>query len=618
MDKNTITGLVLIALLLVGFSFFSRPSEEQLEAQRKYYDSIEHVQQKKAELEAKAAMALANEKDAEKSDSTALFFSAANGTQTFPTIQNELLEVTFDTKGGRVFSAMLKEYNGQDGNPVVLFNGSDADMNFIFYNRKEGAIQTEDYYFDIVNQTQSSITLRLTADSGSYIDFNYSLTPESYLVKFDIQATGMSGKLASTNYVDITWSQRARQIEQGYTYESRLSKLTYKVAHESVDDLSESKDVTKNVEGKLDWVAFKNQFFSSVFIADQDFDKVNLASKIEKQGTGYVKDYSAEMNTFFDPTGKVATEMNFYFGPNHYKTLKALDKGRDDKWKLENLVYLGWPVVREVNKYIVINVFDWLTSWGLSMGIVLLILTVIVKVLVFPATWKTHTSSTKMRVLKPKIEVISKKYPNKEDALQKQQETMALYKQYGVNPMGGCLPMMLQMPIVMALFMFVPSAIELRQQSFLWATDLSTYDAFITLPFNIPFIGDHLSLFCLLMTATNVLNTKYMMQQQGSSDAYQQMPAMKYMMYLMPIMFFFILNDYPSGLNYYYFLSTLISVATTIILRKTTDEERLLNTLEANKKEPKDVKKSAFAQRLEALQEQQKQAMKERENKQKK
>lgn len=618
MDKNTITGLVLIALLLVGFSFFSRPSQEQLDAQRKYYDSIEHVQQKKAELEAKAAMALANEKETEKSDTTALFFSAANGTQSFPTIQNELLEVTFDTKGGRVFSAMLKEYNGQDGNPVVLFNGSDADMNFIFYNKKEGAIQTEDYYFNVVKQTQNSITLRLTADTGSYIDFNYSLSPESYLVKFDIQATGMEGKLASTNYVDITWSQRARQIEQGYTYESRLSKLTYKVAHESVDDLSESKDEAKNVEGKLDWVAFKNQFFSSVFIADQDFDKVNLASKVEKQGTGYVKDYSAEMNTFFDPTGKVATEMNFYFGPNHYKTLKALDKGRDDKWKLENLVYLGWPVVREVNKYIVINVFDWLTSWGLSMGIVLLILTVIVKVLVFPATWKTHTSSTKMRVLKPKIEVISKKYPNKEDALQKQQETMALYKQYGVNPMGGCLPMMLQMPIVMALFMFVPSAIELRQQSFLWATDLSTYDAFITLPFNIPFIGDHISLFCLLMTLTNVLNTKYMMQQQGSSDAYQQMPAMKYMMYLMPIMFFFILNDYPSGLNYYYFLSTLISVATTIILRKTTDEEKLLNTLEANKKDTKDVKKSAFAQRLEALQEQQKQAMKERENRQKK
>lgn len=605
MDKNTITGLVLIAILLVGFSFLSRPSEEQIAAQKKYYDSIAVVQKQEEALKAKAAAALANEKGEATGtvDSTSLFFNAMQGKESFTTIQNNLVEITFDNKGGRVYSAMLKDYNGQDGKPVVLFNGSDAEMNFNFYNKKE-TIQTKDYYFEVVNKTDSSLTMRLTADSDSYIDFTYTLKPDSYLLRFTIQATGMAGKLASTDYVDISWSQRARQLEKGFTYENRLAELMYKIANDDTDNLSAAKDDEKQIEGRVDWIAFKNQFFSSVFIANQDFDKVNVKSRMEKQGSGYIKDYSAEMNTFFDPTGKQATDMYFYFGPNHYKTLKALDKGRDDKWGLDNLVYLGWPLIRWINKFITINVFDWLSGWGLSMGIVLLILTIIVKIAVYPATWKTYMSSAKMRVLKPKIDEINKKYPKQEDAMKKQQEVMSLYSQYGVSPMGGCLPMLLQFPILMALFMFVPSAIELRQQSFLWADDLSTYDAFITFPFHIPFLGNHLSLFCLLMTVTNILNTKFTMQQQDTG-AQPQMAAMKWMMYLMPVMFLFVLNDYPSGLNYYYFISTLISVGTMIVLRKTTDEDKLLAILEAKKKDPKQMKKTGFAARLEAMQKQQ-------------
>ena len=605
MDKNTITGLVLIAILLVGFSFLSRPSEEQIAAQKKYYDSIAVVQKQEEALKAKAAAALANEKGEATGtvDSTSLFFNAMQGKESFTTIQNNLVEITFDNKGGRVYSAMLKDYNGQDGKPVVLFNGSDAEMNFNFYNKKE-TIQTKDYYFEVVNKTDSSLTMRLTADSDSYIDFTYTLKPDSYLLRFTIQATGMAGKLASTDYVDISWSQRARQLEKGFTYENRLAELMYKIANDDTDNLSAAKDDEKSVSERLDWIAFKNQFFSSVFIANQDFDKVNVKSRMEKQGSGYIKDYSAEMNTFFDPTGKQATDMYFYFGPNHYKTLKALDKGRDDKWELDNLVYLGWPLIRWINKFITINVFDWLSGWGLSMGIVLLILTIIVKIAVYPATWKTYMSSAKMRVLKPKIDEINKKYPKQEDAMKKQQEVMSLYSQYGVSPMGGCLPMLLQFPILMALFMFVPSAIELRQQSFLWADDLSTYDAFITFPFHIPFLGNHLSLFCLLMTVTNILNTKFTMQQQDTG-AQPQMAAMKWMMYLMPVMFLFVLNDYPSGLNYYYFISTLISVGTMIVLRKTTDEDKLLAILEAKKKDPKQMKKTGFAARLEAMQKQQ-------------
>ena len=616
MDKNTITGLVLIALLLVGFSFFSRPSEEQLAAQKKYYDSIAVVQKQEEALKAKTAAALANEKEETTSaDSTSLFFDAMEGKESFTTIQNNLVEITFVNKGGRVYSAMLKDYNGQDGKPIVLFNGSDAEMSFNFYNKKE-TVQTRDYYFEVVNKTDSSITMRLAADKDSYIDFAYTLNPDSYLLGFTIQATGMTGKLASTDYVDISWSQRARQLEKGYTYENRLAELMYKVANDGTDNLSAAKDDEKQIEGRVDWVAFKNQFFSSVFIANQDFDKVAVKSKMEKQGTGYIKDYSAEMNTFFDPTGKQATDMYFYFGPNHYKTLKALDKGRDDKWELDNLVYLGWPLIRWINKYITINVFDWLSGWGLSMGLVLLLLTIMVKIAVYPATWKTYMSSAKMRVLKPKIDEINKKYPKQEDAMKKQQEVMSLYSQYGVSPMGGCLPMLLQFPILMALFMFVPSAIELRQQSFLWAPDLSTYDAFITFPFHIPFLGNHLSLFCLLMTVTNILNTKFTMQQQDTG-AQPQMAAMKWMMYLMPVMFLFVLKDYPSGLKYYYFISTLISVGTMIVLRKTTDEDKLLAILEAKKKDPKQAKKTGFAARLEAMQKQQEQMAKTRQQQKK-
>lgn len=618
MDKNTITGLVLIGILLVGFSYLSRPSEEQLAAQKRYYDSIAVVQQEQEALKLKTEAALAHaQKEAAEKDSSALFFDALKGTEEKVSIQNNLVDITLSTKGGRVTSALLKEYMLQDKKtPVTLFDGEDAAMNLNFYNQK-GAIQTKDYFFEAVNRTDSSVTMRLAADADSYIDFVYSLQPDSYLMNFEIKATNMAGKLANTGYVDIDWSQRARQLEKGFTYENRLAELTYKLADGDVDNLSAASNDEKELENKANWIAFKNQFFSSVFIADQDFDKVKVSSQMEKQGSGYIKDYAAEMNTFFDPTGKEATQMHFYFGPNHYKTLKALDNDREEKWRLDRLVYLGWPLVRWINQIITINVFDWLSGWGLPMGVVLLLLTIMVKVLVYPATWKTYMSSAKMRVLKPKVDEIGKKYPKPEDAMKKQQEMMTLYSQYGVSPMGGCLPMLLQFPILIALFMFVPSAIELRQQSFLWADDLSTYDAFITFPFRIPFLGDHLSLFCLLMTITNILNTKYTMSMQDNG-AQPQMAAMKWMMYLMPLMFLFVLNDYPSGLNYYYFVSTLISVGTMILLRKTTNEAKLLAILEANKKDLKQMKKTGFAARLEAMQKQQEELMKQRQQQQKK
>lgn len=611
MDKNTIIGLVLIGLLLIGFSYFSRPNEEQLAAWKHYNDSITAVRQQEEAVRAKAAAALANEKEEQVSDSTATFFSSSQGSESFITIENEVVKVTLTNKGGRVYSAILKEYKDQEKNPLALFNGEEVSLNFYFFNKKE-TIQTKDLYFTPVDHTANSVTMRLLSGDNSYIDFRYVLHPDNYMMDFTIQAVGMNDKLsATTHYTNIEWYQRARQQERGSTYENRLSNLTYKITNDDTDHLSESKDDEEALTNRLDWIAFKNQYFSTVFIADQSFENSTLKSRMEKPGSGYIKDYQAETATFFDPTGEKETSMHFYFGPNHYKTLKAFDKGRKDKLELDNLVYLGWPVIRWINKWFTINIFDWLSSWGLNMGIVLLLMTIIVKIVVFPATWKTYMSSAKMRVLKPYIDKINEKYPKQEDAMKKQQETMGLYSQYGVSPMGGCLPMLLQFPVLMALFMFVPSAIELRQESFLWASDLSTYDDIIKLPFKIPFLGNHLSLFCLLMTVTTILNTKFTMDQQ-SSAAQQQVPGMKWMMYLMPVMFLFILNDFPAGLNYYYFISTLISVLTMIALRKTTNEEKLLAQLESNKTKNKTKKKSGFAARLEAMQKEQERLANER------
>lgn len=601
MDKNTITGLILIGLLLIGFSYFSRPSEEQLAAIQQYNDSIAVAQERLEEIKAQQAAALANQITEQKTDSSALFHEAVQGKEEFITLSNEVVDVTFTTKGGRVYSALLHEYKDQEKEPLVLFDDEDVSINFIL-EQVNGAIQTKLYNFTPVAQTDSTLLLRLKANNDSYIDFNYKLNKDSYLVDFTIQAKGMAPYLSQRNTIDIEWRHKARQHERGFMYENRLSRLTYKIDGGDFDHLSESKNSEKEVEENLKWVAFKNQFFSSVLIADKNFQNSLLKSENEAQGSGYLKDYSANLATTFDPSGKEATHLYLYLGPNHYKTLKSFNQTQGEKWDLHDLIYLGWPIVKQINKWFTVNIFDWLRNLGLSMGVVLLLMTIIVKAVVFPATLKTFKSSAKMRVLKPKIDEINAKYPDQEDAMKKQQEVMGLYSQYGVSPMGGCLPMLLQTPIFMALFMFVPSAIELRQESFLWADDLSTYDAIINFPFHVPLLGDHLSLFCLLMTVTNILNMKFSMAQQDTGTQ-PQMAGMKWMMYLMPVMFLFILNDYPSGLCYYYFLSTLISVATMFVLRRMTDDDKLMAELEANKKDPK--KKSGFAARLEAMQKEQ-------------
>lgn len=622
MDKNTIIGFVLIGLLLVGFNFLSRPSDEQIAARKHYNDSIEAVNAEQRALDAKQAAALAQNNNVSQQvvDSNSIFAAAYNANEEFVTLNNDVLSVTFSTKGASIYSATLKDYddqgdeNGDNKKPLKLFEGDEDVLNFNFYNQKE-IISTKNLNFTPISITDSSVTMRLQADSESYIDFIYTLTNDpskSYLIDLKIESKGMQDKLAGNNYVDIDWKQNTLRQERGHVFENRLSCLTYRTVDNDTERLSDSKSETVDVKTDVTWIAYRCQFFTTVLISDQKFNDVVMSSTPENNDSKFVKTYSSQFKTFFDPTGKKATQLYVYLGPNKYKTLQALDNGREAKWKLNTLVYLGWPVVKQINRWFTVNIFDWLTGLGMHMGLVLLIMTIIVKIVVFPATKKTYMSSAKMRVLKPYIDEINAKYPNQEDAMKKQQEVMGLYSQYGVSPMGGCLPMLIQFPILMALFMFVPSAIELRQQSFLWATDLSTYDALIKFPFHIPLLGNHLSIFCLLMTVTNILNTKYTMAQQNTG-AQPQMPAMKWMMYLMPIMFLFILNDYPSGLCYYYFISTLISVITMIVLRKMTDEDAILAKLEA-KKQTKKKSGGGFAARLAQMQEEQQRLKDERLN----
>lgn len=610
MDKNTLVGFALIGAVIVGFGIYNRPSQEEMARAQHYQDSIQAVAQKQEQMQKAQEIAASLPV---VPDSTSLFFQASQGSEEFTTLENDVLHLTFSNKGGRVCKAMLKEYNDQQQQPLVLFDGKDASLSLGFEGKNENILSNQ-MYFQTTNVTDSTVTMRLNAANGGHLDFIYKLLPNSYVVDFTVQASGLQNFFSpSVKTMSVDWKQRARQMEKGYTFEQRYTSLTYKPVDDSFDYLSETKDEKETIPEVLDWVAFKNQYFSCVFMAEKNFENATLESKMEQKGSSYMKNYTAEMKTAFDPTGAQPSRFQFYFGPNHFKTLLATNdlSFKDKDQELEDLVYLGWPIIRLINRWFTINLFDWLSSWGLSMGIVILLMTIIVKILVLPTTWKSFISSAKMRALKPYVDKINAKYPKQEDALKKQQETMALYSQYGVSPMGGCLPMLIQTPVFMALFFFVPNAIELRQQSFLWASDLSAYDDLISWSTHIPLLGNHLSLFCLLFSVTTVLNQIIMMKQQDMGNN-PQMAAMKWMMYIMPVMFFFIFNEYASGLSYYYFISGLIGIITMWIMRRMTDEKKLLAQLEANKKAPSERKTSGLMAKLEALQKEQERLQKER------
>ena len=628
MNKDTIIGFVLIAVVLIGFSWYNQPSAEEIEAARKQ-DSIAAAIKDNAAKQQKLneAARKAHAESAAKADSSALFFAALSGTNQSVVLKNDKVELTFNTKGGTISKAIIKGFEDRDNKmDVTLFDQNTQQMNFMLAGKSENII-TKDLFFTPSNVTDSTLTLTAAANNGGSIVFNYWLGP-NYMLHFTFQVNGLNGMFAP-NYkeVDIEWTDLARQQEKGFTFENRYATLTYKEKDGGTDYLSEtSEKIDEKIETALDWVAFKNQFFSATLIAKNDFAANSLMTSIpQEKGSSYLKQFNAKMKTAFDPSGMQPSEFEMYIGPNDFRLIKTVEEqttfGKD--LDLEQLVYLGWPLFRYINRFFTIYVFDWLTSWGFSMGIVLILITLLLKAITFPMVKKSYMSSAKMRVLKPKLDEATKQYDKPEDQMKKQQAMMQMYSQYGVSPLSGCLPMLIQMPIWIAMFNFVPNAIQLRRQSFLWIDDLSTYDPIIEWQTNLWGIGDHLSLTCILFCVAQILYSYMTMRQQKDQMVgaqAEQMKMMQWMMYLMPLMFFFMFNDYSSGLNFYYFISLFFSAAIMWTLRKTTNDEKLLAILEAKYRENKNnpnKKVSGLAARLEAMQKQAEELQKQRQNQQK-
>lgn len=622
MNKNNIIGFLLIAVVLIGFSWYNQPSAEE---QRTAFvqDSIAKAKHAEMEKASKAAAAKrqTNAKAKVEADSTALFYSAHKGQAKKIVLKNEKVELTLNTKGATVEKAVIKGYVGHnlqvkdgsaDAKDVTLFDGNDQSLKFML-EAKEANIITSDLYFTPSNVTDKSVTMTAVADEGKTLTLTYTLG-DDYMLHMSLQANGMAG-LFSPNYnkMDVDWSDKARQQERGFMFENRYTTLTYHNVEGGTDHLNEgSEKIDEKIEESIDWVSFKNQFFSAIIVAKDNFEKDAFMTSIpQEKGSGYLKQFQAKMKTAFDPTGKKASEFEFYFGPNDFQILKNTEKestfGKD--LEFQKLVYLGWPIIRWINRFFTLYVFDWLSN-VFPMGIVLILITLLLKLITYPMVKKSYMSSAKMRVLKPKLEAATAQYNKPEDQMQKQQAMMAEYAKYGVSPLSGCLPMLIQMPVWVAMFNFVPNAIQLRGEKFLWMNDLSTFDPIIEWNTNIWLIGDHLSLTCILFCVANLLYSWMTMRQQRDQMVGQQaeqMKMMQWMMYLMPLMFFFMFNDYSAGLNFYYFISLFFSAAIMWTLRKTTDDEKLLAILEKryqeNKNNPK--KASGLMARMQALQEMQ-------------
>ena len=622
MDKNNIIGFVLIALVLIGYSWYAKPSKEQERAQF-VQDSIAQAKRQQAEQDAKTAAFNRQQAVKQKiaADTTALFHAALTGQDKDIVLKNNKVAITLSTKGATVTKAIINNYkdNITEANHVTLFQGKDQSLTYTMA-AKEVNISTADLYFVPSNITDSTVTFTATAAPGKTVTLAYRLGKD-YMLHMQMAVKGMEGLFApGTSTMDVNWKDKCRQQEKGFNFENRYATLTYHNVEGGTDKLSEtSQKIDEDIEDSIDWVAFKNQFFSAVMIAKDNFRGHSLMTSIpQEKGSGYLKQYEAKMKTFFDPSGKTPSEFEFYFGPNDFRLLQKVEKestfGHD--LQMQRLVYLGWPLFRIINRWFTIYVFSWLSKW-FPMGVVLILITLLLKVITYPMVKKSYMSSAKMRVLKPKLDEATKQYDKPEDAMQKQQAMMAEYAKYGVSPLSGCLPMLIQMPIWIAMFNFVPNAIELRGQSFLWMHDLSTYDPIIQWHSNIWLIGDHLSLTCILFCGAQIIYSWFTMQLQKDQTVGQQaeqMKAMQWMMYLMPVMFFFMFNDYSSGLNFYYFVSLIMSAGIMFVLRKTTNDEKLLAILEARYKEnqanPQKKMKGMMA-RMQALQEMQQKQMEE-------
>ena len=624
MDKNTWIGFGLIAAIIIGFSFLTRPSKEELAERKRVQDSIALVRAQEAEAQLISEQITKEIEAAQEANATteqlaeqlaALygpFAPAAQGEEGTIVLENEKVRLGIARRGGRIAKAELKDYKayGDSVNDLCLFQGEESSLNFTLITNNSRILSTENMYFTIASQTtdkegNTTLIMRLSTNiEDCYMDVVYTLPADDYMVGMSIQPHNMQWALAQNMAsLEMHWSQLIPQQEKGRKFEEKYAQLQYMFVGGDIEKLSEVKADRAKESARLKWIAYKDQFFSTVLIAQDGFESTQMESTPQNTLNHYIKEYKTIASLPFDINGKKNVDLKYYFGPNHYNTLKAYDKDvtNEEKLHLNELVPLGWKIVAWINKALVIPMFDLFMSWGMHIGLVILLMTLVIKLILLPFVWASNKSSAKMRVLKPQLDEINAKYPP-EKMQERQQATMALYQKAGVSPMSGCLPMLFQFPVLMAMFWFLPTAIELRGQSLFWADDLSTYDAIITWKTPIPLFGTHLSLFCLIMTVVNIVYTHITMQTQSQG---QEMKMMKWMMYLMPLMFLFFFNDYAAGLSYYYFVSLLITILQTMIFRWTTDDKKVLAEMEANAKKKGNQKKSGFAARLEAMQREQ-------------
>ncbi|MDA3868083.1 MAG: membrane protein insertase YidC [Salinivirgaceae bacterium] len=609
MDKNSIIGILLIGAILIGWSYFTSPTQEEIAEMQQQRDSLARVEQMRQlteeqknetpetdthEVKPTQPETIADaDIDSKLMTRYGIFGVSAEGENEYISLENEKIEIQISTLGGRPYSVYMKGYTTYDSLPLKLFDGDSTQFGFNWITSDaNNPIETQQLYFAVEEQTQTDsgqhLTMRLSAGEEQYVDYNYFLPKNDYRLRLDVDLHNLD-EIIKNDFLSFDWAIFMPSLEKGYEWEERNSSVYYKYHKDNVDYLSESGDDQKEIKERISWIAFKQQFFSSIISSKESFNDIAIKTELTEDEE-FVKHVSCKAYLPYMAQRDIDYSFNFHFVPNKYSLLENYEQS------FEELVPLGWGVFGWVNKYIVLNLFDWLGKYIGNFGIIILIMTLIIKTGLFPLTYKSFKSTAKMRVLKPEVDEINKKFPKKEDAMKKQQAVMGLYKKAGASPMGGCLPMVLQMPILIALFRFFPASIELRQESFLWADDLSSYDSILDLPFNIPFYGDHVSLWVLLMTITNFI---YMEMNNKNNPQSTGMPGMKTMMYIMPLFMLFFFNSYASSLSYYYFVSLLITIIQTWVFRQLIDDDALLAQINANKK--KTVKKSKFQQRMEQM-----------------
>ncbi len=592
MDRNTLVGFGLIFAIIIGFAYFNQPSDKEIQALKREKDSIALVKYRSDSMEALMADDVQKTELMKVVDSATMtsafggFSSFVNGKEEFSTIQNENLKVTLTNKGGRIYSVELKKYKRFDKSPLILFDGSENEFAYSFATTDAKAISSKDLYFTPqISSTGKSISMFVKLAENKYIEQRYTLNDETGLVDYKLNLVGMQQVIApNTNYIDLNWNSKLLQQEKTHEAEERVSTVYYRYADDEPSKISETSEGKEDLKTPVSWICFKQQYFNSTLIAPKHFESAVVESK-KDETKKYVKKLSAAITLPYNHGENESFDMQFYFGPNHYKTLSNYNI------ELQKIVTMGWGIFGWVNKYVVVNVFHFLSQFFSSFGLIILLLTIIVKTVLFPLVYKSYLSGAKMRILKPEIDEIKEKYGS--DMTRIQQENMKLYRKAGVNPLGGCVPMLLQLPILFAMFQFFPSAFELRQQSFLWATDLSSYDSILEFGFKIPFYGDHVSLFTILMTISTLVYTYFNNQVTSVNE------QMKWISYIMPVVFLGFFNNYAAGLTYYYFLSNLATIGQQLLIRQFVDDKALHAQMQENKKKP--VTKSKFQAKLEDM-----------------